>query len=157
MTKKIISKSDISSALVCLKGESEKLGSLFSLSNFLQKHALGGYFRKAIHKLEIFSFSEQKWIYKGLITPELIDKVIAHMESEDLKFAENNNKRKVNQEKKLISDIIKSVNPKIDDVYITVNSVIGTEIPQSIISQKGIGVGNGIFLINIKHLIGVKI
>lgn len=145
---KIPTKADISAAIVCLKGESQLKGSLFSFNHFLHKHNLDNSFRDAMYELKIYR--SKKFILNGLITPELIDKVYDFIKNYEQHFKEVQENKKRRIARRRVIQILDQWNIKNEDIYISVQSAITLSIPEELL-QKGIGMGNGIFLINIKH------
>lgn len=146
---KIFSRADISSALVCLKGESQNKGALFSLHVFMIRHGLDAAFRRAIYNLEIFNVTNNKWIYSGMITPILIDQVYNHMKNDDIEFKKITGKKARARNLNRIKNLIDKYEIKNNDIYISVHS--GKRFPEELL-QKGISMGNGIFFINLKHI-----
>ena len=148
--RNIVSRADISSALVCLKGECQSKGALFSFRSFMVRHSLDSAFRRAVYDLKIYNITENRWTYKGLISPELINSVFEYIKKDETEFKEQKQKQRTKRNYTRIINTLKNFDIKHDEIYISVQAY-NQNIPSEVIA-KGIGVGNGIFFINIKHL-----
>lgn len=148
--KKILTKADISAALVCLKGESQTKGALFTFRSFMLRHSLDSSFRHAIKHFKVYDVPENKWIHEGLITPELIENIYNYIKNDETDYKKINEAEKKKRNFTKILKTLKKYDVNNTEIYIRTD-IYSQKIPSEIIT-KGIDVGNGIFLINFKYL-----
>lgn len=149
-----MNRTDISKALVNLQSEYQRKGSLFSLRAFTLKHQLPTEFAKALFRLELIKYEGNIVSIPEMITPELISTVFRTIEILKNESIERDKKP---YKKNVLRRVIKELNPKAEDVYISINIFQdNSHIPQQVL-DKAIGIGNGMFLINVKHFEGYKI
>lgn len=139
---------DIEAALICLRKESLNKKGYFNIRYFLEKHSLNAAFKHVLKDLNVFT-KEKGWDKEIKIEKDLILKVHdMYTKYEDnyvLLLNERFQKRKIKE----IGKVITEYNIEKKDIYISVNA-FADKVPQEILAN-GIGVGNGIFLINITH------
>lgn len=147
---KILTKADISAALVCLKGESKDKRTLFTFRSFMIRHNLDNSFRHAIKHFKVYNVTENKWIYEGLITPQLIENIYNYIKNDETDYKKINEAEKKKRSFTKILKTLKKYDVNSTEIYIRTD-VYSQKIPTEIIS-KGIDIGNGIFIINLKYL-----
>lgn len=149
------SPADILSSLICLKAESNKLGSVFNINFFCKKHGFSKSFVKALSELNVFK-NNQGWLHEGLIDKKLISEVIFKMNKYSSDFIRKN---QILEEEKKSKDFIDSIKPfeNIESVFfIKINKEVERHIPRKL-KKEYIEFCPGVKMLNVQHLINYNL
>ena len=143
-----ITKADIESALICLRKEALNKGALFNIRYFLLKHKLSNAFKLVLRDIGIYT-KKDGWDQPTKVDDELVKLVWVNYKHYCDDYVKLQYQRKDKRRAKEVGDIITKYNIDKKDIYVSVNTFT-ERVPKPIL-EKGIVVGNGIFIINIIH------